>query len=190
MSASATRVASVAADTIRAAHARIPVTFRDSPPFVSETLSERFGAPIVVKVETANPIGCFKGRGTWLAVAKLAAAGEVGERHGLLVASAGTFGQGAAYACRALGVPVIVFAARTANPSKLAAMCRLGADVREVGEDLDAARDPRAGRGQCADRQCGRVDAARSLRDPRDRRPGGSGSGNDALLEGPTTDRH
>lgn len=57
MSDSATRVASDTADTIRASHARIPVTFRGSAQFVSETLSERFGAPIVVKVETANPIG-------------------------------------------------------------------------------------------------------------------------------------
>jgi threonine dehydratase len=135
---------SVDAATIRAALDRIPSAFRGMPQFVSEPLSERFGAPVVVKAETANPIGCFKGRGTWLAVAELAAAGEVGEERGLVVASAGNFGQGVAYAARAHGVPLVVFAATTANARKVAAMRRLGADVRLLGEDFDAARDAAA----------------------------------------------
>jgi threonine dehydratase len=131
---------SVSADRIRAAHGRIPAIFRDSPQFVAEALSERLGVPVVVKVETANPIGCFKGRGTWLAISELIARGEVGERRGVVVASAGNFGQGVAYAGRALRVPVLVYAATTANVGKVAAMRRLGAEVRLVGEDFDAAR--------------------------------------------------
>ena len=130
----------VSAEAIRSAHARIPSAFRDSPQFVSEPLSEAIGVPVVVKLETPNPIGAFKGRGTWLAVAELLAAGRVGESKGLVVASAGNFGQGVAYAGRAMQVPVTVFAATTANPMKVAAMRRLGADVRTVGEDFDAAR--------------------------------------------------
>jgi threonine dehydratase len=129
----------VTAEAIRAAHARIPAAFRDMPQYIAEPLSERLGVPVVVKVESANPIGCFKGRGTWLAVSELAAAGEVGEGRGLVVASAGNFGQGVAYAARALGVPLVVFAAVNASPVKVAAMRRLGADVRLVGEDFDAA---------------------------------------------------
>ena len=136
--------ASVDADTIRAARDRIPAAFRDMPQFVSEPLSERLGAPVVVKVESANPIGCFKGRGTWLAVAGLAASGEVGEGRGLVVASAGNFGQGAAYAARAHGVPIIVFAASAANAAKVAAMRRLGAEVRLAGHDFDRAREAAA----------------------------------------------
>lgn len=131
---------SVSADAIRSAHPRIPAAFRDSPQFVSEPLSEAIGVPVVVKLETPNPIGSFKGRGTWLAVAELLAAGRVGESQGLVVASAGNFGQGVAYAGRAMSIPVVVFAATTANPTKVAAMRRLGADVRTVGEDFDAAR--------------------------------------------------
>lgn len=131
---------SVDAAAIRAALDRIPAAFRDMPQFVSEPLSERFGAPVVVKAETANPIGCFKGRGTWLAVSQLLAAGTVGERRGLVVASAGNFGQGVAYAARAHSVPLVVFAATTANARKVTAMRRLGAEVRLVGEDFDAAR--------------------------------------------------
>ena len=131
---------SVSADAIRSAHRRIPSAFRDSPQFISEALSEQIGVPVVVKLETANPIGSFKGRGTWLAMSELMAAGLVGERQGVVVASAGNFGQGVAYAGRAMRIPVIVVAATTANVVKVAAMRRLGADVRTVGEDFDSAR--------------------------------------------------
>jgi threonine dehydratase len=134
----------VTADAIRAAHPRIPSAFRDSPQFISEPLSEAIGVPVVVKLETPNPIGSFKGRGTWLAVSELLAAGVVGEGKGVLVASAGNFGQGVAYAGRAMGIPVIVMAATTANPMKVAAMRRLGADVQTAGEDFDAAREAAA----------------------------------------------
>lgn len=130
----------VSASAIEAARLRIPRAFRETPQFVSEPLSRDLGVPVAVKVETANPIGCFKGRGTWLAVAELLAGGLVGEGRGLVVASAGNFGQGVAYAGRAMGVPVVVFAAVHANRSKVAAMSHLGADVRQVGEDFDAAR--------------------------------------------------
>jgi threonine dehydratase len=131
----------VTADAIRDAVPRIPAVFRDMPQFVSEPLTERLGVAVVVKAETANPIGCFKGRGTWLAVSELVASGEVGEGRGLVVASAGNFGQGVAYAARALGIGLVIFAAETANPAKVAAMRRLGAEVRLVGEDYDVAGD-------------------------------------------------
>lgn len=138
-------VMSVTADAIRAAQPRIPAAFRDSPQFISEPMSNELGLPVVVKVETTNPIGCFKGRGTWLAVAELLARGAVGEERGVVVASAGNFGQGVAYAGRAMHVPVVVFAAQGANRAKVAAMSRLGADVRLAGEDFDAAREAAAG---------------------------------------------
>lgn len=134
----------VSASTIEAARSRIPSVFRDTPQYVSEPLSRELGVSVVVKVETANPIGCFKGRGTWLAVAELLARGAVGERRVLVVASAGNFGQGVAYAARAMGVPVVVYAALTANRNKVAAMRRLGAEVREAGEDFDGAREAAA----------------------------------------------
>jgi threonine dehydratase len=130
----------VTADLMRSSHSRIPAAFRNMPQFVSEPLSELIGASVVIKAETANPIGCFKGRGTWLALADLAERGGVGEGSGVIVASAGNFGQGVAYACRALGVPAVVVAATTANPAKVDAMRRLGADVILVGEDFDMAR--------------------------------------------------
>ena len=126
--------------TIRAARELIHPAFIDSPQFVNEALSERAGVEVVVKVESANPIGAFKGRGTWLAVRRLAEEGRVGEGRPLVVASTGNFGQGCAFAGRAFGVPVIVFADEHANPTKLGRIRRFGARVVQEGSDFDAAR--------------------------------------------------
>ncbi|MEX2184153.1 MAG: pyridoxal-phosphate dependent enzyme [Chloroflexota bacterium] len=125
---------------IRAAHAAIPPVYRDSPQYVHEGLSARLGVPVVVKVETANPIRSFKGRGTWVTVSALAGEGRIGPERPIVCVSAGNFGQGVAYAARALGVPSIVFCSTRANPGKVARMRALGAQVMEVGEDFDAAR--------------------------------------------------
>ena len=125
---------------IRAAHGRITPVFRDSPQYVHEGLSRRLGVPVIVKVETLNPIRSFKGRGTWVAVSALAGEGRIGPDRAIVCASAGNFGQGVAYAARALDIPAVVFASRNANPGKVQRMRDLGADVHTVGEDFDAAR--------------------------------------------------
>lgn len=129
------------APAIRAAIHRIPAQFRDSAQFVSDALSERAGRTVIVKVETVNPIGAFKGRGTWLAMATLRDAAAIGAGRGVVVASSGNFGQGIAFAGRALGVPVDVFADEHANPIKMARIRRFGATVHLSGHDFDAARE-------------------------------------------------
>src|SRR6185369_2882894 len=65
-------------DAIRAGLARIHPAFRASPQFEHEALGARAGAPVIVKVETVNPIRAFKGRGTWLAIEGLAGEGTLG----------------------------------------------------------------------------------------------------------------
>ena len=82
----------VTAAEIAAARHRIPSAFRDTPQFMSEPLSSELGVAVVVKVETANPIGCFKGRATWLAVAELGGPGRGGGGRGMVVALAGNLG--------------------------------------------------------------------------------------------------
>ncbi len=125
---------------IRAAHARIDAVFSHSPQYVHEGLSGRLGVPVIVKVETANPIRSFKGRGTSVAVGGLAREGRIGPDRPIACVSAGNFGQGVAYAARALGIPAIVFTSRNANRGKIARMRALGANVIEAGEDFDEAR--------------------------------------------------
>jgi threonine dehydratase len=122
-------------DMIREASRLIDPVFRDTPQFVSEALGQGLGFRILCKVETVNPIRSFKGRGCDFLLHRL------GSEPGMLVtASAGNFGQGLAYAARARGVPVVVFAAETASEIKVKRMRELGADVRLAGHDLDAAK--------------------------------------------------
>ena len=75
------------ADDIRSAQPAIAPVFRDSPQFVHEGLSMRLGVPVVVKIETLNPIRAFKGRGTWLAVSAMVGDGRLRSDHGAIVAS-------------------------------------------------------------------------------------------------------
>jgi threonine dehydratase len=129
---------------IRAASAEIDPVFLDSPQFVHDGLSARAGRPVVVKVESVNPIGAFKGRGTWLQMRRLAGEGRVGPDRACVVASTGNFGQGVAFAGRALGVQVVVFAHADANPIKLDRIRRFGATVVATGRDFDEAREASA----------------------------------------------
>src|SRR5262245_4220899 len=83
---------------IRAAHGTIHPAFTNSPQYVHDGLSTRLGAPVIVKVETVNPIRSFKGRGTWVVVNALVAEGVLGPNRPVVCASAGNFGQGVAFA--------------------------------------------------------------------------------------------
>ena len=140
-------------DVIRAARASIDPAFLDSPQYVHDGLSARAGRPVIVKVETVNPVGSFKGRGTWLAIRALAGEGVIGADRPVVVASTGNFGQGVAHAARAHGLPAVVFAETHANPLKVARMRAFGAQVMLIGHDFDAARrgrstQPRPGGGR------------------------------------------
>src|SRR5690349_5937939 len=134
------RIPELEPEAIRAAAARIHPAFRHAPQFVHDGLSDRLGGPVIVKVETVNPIRSFKGRGTSVAIQALADEGRIGPRRAVVCASAGNFGQGVAHAAGALGIPVVVFASRHATPSKVARMRALGAMVELAGEDFDGAR--------------------------------------------------
>lgn len=124
-------------DNIADAARSIDPVFLHTPQFVSEGLSAKFGCELMLKVETANPIGCFKGRGASFLVERMAVSGEVAP---LVCASAGNFGQALAYACRKHGFPLTVFASVHANPLKVTKMRGFGANVQLEGEDFDAAK--------------------------------------------------
>ena len=123
-------------ENIAEAYELVDPVFLNTPQFVSEPLSELAGASVVLKVETVNPIRSFKGRGTDYLLHRI----EIPPA-GLVCASAGNFGQGLAYAGRARGCAVTVFAAINATPLKIERMRRLGADVVQQGDDFDAAKE-------------------------------------------------
>jgi threonine dehydratase len=128
-------VTGVDPEGIERATAEIDPVFLHSPQYVSEALAEAVGFAPLLKVETLNPVRSFKGRGGSLLGAR-AAPGDV-----LACASAGNFGQGVAWGARAAGLASVVYAAHDANPAKLARMRALGADVRLVDGDFDAAKE-------------------------------------------------
>jgi threonine dehydratase len=128
---------SLTAEAILRAAASIPQVFANSPHFESVGLSDKHRSPVMVKVETVNPLGCFKGRGTWLAMKRLHDEGIVSRRRGVVVVSSGNFGQGVAYAGSHMRIPVTVFMPKGANRNKVERIERLGAATVESGSDSE-----------------------------------------------------
>jgi threonine dehydratase len=128
---------------IEAAEQLIDPQFRSTPQYVDPQLSRALGREVMVKVEVANPLGSFKGRGADFFVREL----EPGPR--LVCATGGNFGQALAYAGRRHGFPVDVFVSATLDAGKLARIRALATEVRVIeGVDEDAreaAREHAAG---------------------------------------------
>lgn len=110
--------------------------FRDSPQFVSEQLCAALGRNVLVKIETANPLGSFKGRGADFLVRSLPPGSTI------VCASSGNFGVALAYAARARGMGAHVYVSPGTNAARLARMQALGAAVSVA--DGDAAQAARA----------------------------------------------
>ncbi|TCO38916.1 threonine ammonia-lyase [Dokdonella fugitiva] len=126
----------LAIEAIEAARGHIDPAHLDTPVATSAALDAALGCHLLAKIETANPIGSFKARGADAFVATALAPGEA-----VACASAGNFGQGLARACARRGHACTVFVSRHANPLKVEALRRFGADVHVAGEDFDAAKD-------------------------------------------------
>ncbi len=115
----------------------IDPVFLNSPLLDFEPLSREVGCRLFLKIETLNPIRCFKGRGADLL---LATAADADDRRPIICASAGNFGQAMAYSGARRGFDVIVYAAENASPFKIERMRQLGAKVRLFGDDFDTAK--------------------------------------------------
>ncbi|KAL2867443.1 threonine ammonia-lyase [Aspergillus lucknowensis] len=112
--------------------------FLNSPAFDCITLGDLLGCEIVIKLETANPIGCFKGRGTEVVMSRLARTQSLKV---VVCASAGNLGLALAYSGRRHGVNVTVVASASANATKIDRIRKLGAAVEQVAGDFEAARE-------------------------------------------------
>ena len=105
-----------------------------TPLIQSPALSELVGTEVSLKLEFATPIGVFKLRGGLNLVGQLSDA-ERGA--GLVTASTGNHGQSVAYAAQLHGARAVIFVPEGANADKMAAMERLGAEVRSEGDRFD-----------------------------------------------------
>ena len=125
---------SVNLDNIIKAETLIDPVFRNTPQYEDAALNAALGRRVLVKVEIANPIRSFKGRGADFLARSL------DPKQKIVCASAGNTGQALAYAGRSRGIAVEVFAANDANPAKVDRMRSLGARVTLAGADFDAAK--------------------------------------------------
>lgn len=114
----------------------IDPAFLNTPALPAVSLGDLLGCSVTLKVETLNPVRCFKGRGTETAVAR---AQDMGVTR-LACASAGNLGQALAYSGARRGMVVTVVAGSTASPLKLRQIARLGATVEIAGQDIEDAR--------------------------------------------------
>lgn len=102
----------------------------------SRTLSEELGLDVRLKADHLQPTGTFKIRG---ATNKIRTLGEAGRARGVITASTGNHGLGAARAGALAGCPVTVYVVPSAPAEKLAAIKSFGAELVFVdGAPLDA----------------------------------------------------
>ncbi len=122
---------------IRAARRVIDPVFLGTPLYRCEALEPRLGCAVSIKLETANPVRSFKGRGTEVVASLLA---ERGPR-AVVCASAGNLGQALAWSGRGRGLEVTVVASRFATVAKLDRIRALGARLELVDGDHELARE-------------------------------------------------
>ncbi|UWF78061.1 MULTISPECIES: threonine ammonia-lyase [Microbacterium] len=104
-----------------------------TPALPSRALSERLGAPVVLKMENLQRTGSFKIRGATYRLAQLTAEER---RRGVVAASAGNHAQGVALAAQALGIHATIFMPLGVPVPKLLATRGYGAEVVLEGETV------------------------------------------------------
>lgn len=114
------------------AHDRIAGYIRRTYCEHSPYYSNRSGANVFLKLENLQHTGAFKARG---ALNKVLSLDQSLLSKPIVTASTGNHGAAVAFAASKVGTTAIVFVSNTASKSKIAAVKRLGADVREHGED-------------------------------------------------------
>jgi threonine dehydratase len=95
------------------------------------------GRQLLLKREDVHELGAFKWRGALPVLERYAADGA----RAVVTASTGNHGAATAWAARRVGLDAIVYAPETASFAKLALMEGGGAEIRQTGADLDAAKE-------------------------------------------------
>ncbi|MDX8432419.1 hydroxyectoine utilization dehydratase EutB [Mesorhizobium abyssinicae] len=122
---------------IRAARERIVGKVERTPTVQSQSLTDRVGQPIHLKLEHHQTTGAFKLRGASNAIAALS---PVERSRGVVAASTGNHGRALAHAARLEGIRAVICMSRLVPDNKLDAIRRLGAEIRIVGNSQDDAQ--------------------------------------------------
>ncbi|MBW8908659.1 MAG: hydroxyectoine utilization dehydratase EutB [Mesorhizobium sp.] len=104
---------------------------------LSQSLSDRTGHPVYLKLEHHQTTGAFKLRGASNAVAAL---NPEQRSRGVIAASTGNHGRALAHAAKLEGIRAVICMSRLVPRNKLDAIRHLGADVRIVGDSQDDAQ--------------------------------------------------
>jgi len=141
MPISANPTSPVTLDSIRAAArvldgVAIRTPLRDAP-----DLSARVGVPVALKCELLQPVGAFKIRGAYHALARLV--GRGGAR-GVVTASSGNHGQALAYAARQFGLRAVIVMPESTPQVKVDGVRRQGGEVVLAGATRSAEQGARA----------------------------------------------
>jgi threonine dehydratase len=123
-------------DRIHAARRVIDPMFLNTPMYRCDALGRRLGCTVSIKLETANPVRSFKGRGTELVASRLTEQG----RTAVVCASAGNLGQALGWSGSRRGLDVTVVASHRAPVAKLDRIRALGAELVLVEGDFEMAR--------------------------------------------------
>ncbi|WP_414941575.1 threonine ammonia-lyase [Amycolatopsis sp. cmx-11-51] len=99
---------------------------------VRTPLLEQSWAPLWLKPESLQPIGAFKVRGAYNAIAAL---NEAQRARGVVAFSSGNHAQAVAYAAKRFGIPAVIIVPDVAPRAKVEATKALGAEVIEVPID-------------------------------------------------------
>ncbi len=117
---------------VRAAEDRIRPYLLTTPVVPAVGLTGAIGSPVVLKCENLQHTGSFKARG---ALSKTLSLSPSELARGIVTASTGNHGAAVAHAARIVGADALVVVPDNANPSKLAAIERLGARIHVHGSD-------------------------------------------------------
>lgn len=116
-------------------------------------LSARLGTPVAVKCELLQPVGAFKIRGAYTAVARLMArnGGDLGAAgtdppppRGVVTSSSGNHGQALAFAARRFGLRAVIVMPASTPAVKLDGVRRYGGEVVLAGATRSAEQGARA----------------------------------------------
>lgn len=104
----------------------------------AESLEEVSGAQVWLKLEIENPTGTFKVRGALNAVNRRL---QKSRFDGVVTSSTGNHGAAIAFAARQMKIRSRIYLPEDPNPVKRDRIAKLGAEIVEVGKDLEESRE-------------------------------------------------
>lgn len=107
-----------------------------TPLIESETLGERLGSSVYLKLETLQKTGTFKARG---AANKIRNLSDDERARGVITVSTGNHGRAVAYVARQLGIRAVVCISERVPPNKVDALRRLDPELVIHGHSQDDA---------------------------------------------------